>query len=364
MNTPLFSIIVPIYKVRQDYLETCIESIRNQSFQNIEIIMVDDGSPNNCGILCDDYAKKDSRIRVIHQINQGVSVARNVGIEAAKGEWIMFVDADDWVEEGCYDKIANYVADCDYDILMFRLVRAYNNKVVALNYDLIPNKIYDTVDVREKEYLYRLVMRPPRNNSSVTYYSVDKVFRRRFLIDNSLRYPMGLPKSEDKVFILLCCEKLRKLKFVNDIFYYYRINADSVCNRYSERADRDRVQLAQILMPMALRMDEEIGTLKQQEEYVVLSNDCKRFLFGIISDVLFLKFFHTDCPYETKEKIHQAKLFIKTEPFNRCIREIKYNELSIPAKLKKFLLGHGAVKAYCCVYNLFRLLQNKKVKNC
>lgn len=95
MNTPLFSIIIPIYKVRQDYLEICIESIRNQSFQNIEIIMVDDGSPDNCGVLCDDYAKKDSRIRVIHQINQGVSVARNAGIEAAKGEWIMFVDADD-----------------------------------------------------------------------------------------------------------------------------------------------------------------------------------------------------------------------------------------------------------------------------
>lgn len=139
---------------------------------------------------------------------------------------------------------------------------------------------------------------------------------------------------------------------------------DSVCNRYSEQADRDRVRLAQILMPVALRMDEEIGTLKQQEGYVVLSNDCRRFLFGIISDVFSLKFFHPDCPYEAKEKIHQAKLFIKTEPFNRCIREIKYNELSIPAKLKKFLLGHGAVKAYCCVYNLFRLLQNKKVKNC
>lgn len=363
MDTPLFSIIIPIYKIRQDYLETCIESIRNQSFQNIEIIMVDDGSPDNCGILCDDYAKKDKRVKVIHQINQGVSVARNAGIEAAKGEWIMFVDADDWVEEGCYDKIANYVAGCDCDILMFRLVRAYENKVVALNYDLIPNKIYNTVDVREKEGLYRLVMRPPQNNSSVTYYSVDKVFRRRFLIDNLLRYSIGLPKSEDKVFILLCCEKLRKLKFVNDIFYYYRINVDSICNRYSEHADRDRVQLAQILMPIAYRMDEEIGSLKQQEGYSVLSNDCRRFLFGIISDVLLLKFFHPDCPYKAKEKMRQANIFIKTEPFRSCIKEIKYNELSVPAKLKKFLLEYGAVRVYYRVYNLFRSLQNKKVKN-
>lgn len=364
MNTPLFSIIIPIYKVRQDYLEICIESIRNQSFQNIEIIMVDDGSPDNCGVLCDDYAKKDSRIRVIHQINQGVSVARNAGIEAAKGEWIMFVDADDWVEEGCYDKIANYVVGCDYDILMFRHFNVYENKQIVINCDLRSDIVYDTNNISDKESLYRIGMRPPKVGFGGVYFSWDKVFRRNFLVEKTLRYPIGLPKSEDKVFILHCFEKLRKLRFINGVFYYYRINVDSVCNRYSEQADRDRVRLAQILMPMALRMDEEIGTLKQQEGYVVLSNDCKRFLFGIISDVLSLKFFHPDCPYEVKERIHQANLFIRTEPFNRCIREIKYNELSLPAKLKKFLLEYGAVKTYYNVYNLFRLLQNKKVKNC
>jgi len=118
MDTPFFSIIIPVYKVRQDYLEMCVESIRNQSFCNLEVILVDDGSPDNCGAICDEYAKKDARIKVIHQRNQGVSAARNAGIEAAQGEWIMFVDADDWLDKRFIELLMKKMKQVDAELVV------------------------------------------------------------------------------------------------------------------------------------------------------------------------------------------------------------------------------------------------------
>lgn len=361
--TPFFSIIIPVYKVRQDYFEMCVESIRNQSFRDVEIILVDDGSPDNCGILCDEYSKMDGRIKVIHQKNQGVSAARNAGIDAAQGEWIMFVDADDWIADGSYEKLATYVCNSNYDILMFRLVKLYENQTVALTYPFEANRLYDTSIYEDKEVLYRLAMRPPKLGNSVVYYSVDKVIRREFLNTKKLRYPVGLPKSEDKVFVLQCFEKLRKLYFIDEAYYFYRINIDSVCNRYSDNADMDRLQLARMLLPIAHRMDTELGNLKGDRNYSVLTNDCKRFLFGIISDVFSLKFFHPDCPYSRSESKEMAKKFLKTEPFYSCIQDVKYNQLSVSAKVKKFLLQRGWGGTYNNIYKLMLRLSNRRAQN-
>lgn len=94
---PLISVIVPVYRV-DAYLERCVDSLLNQSMREIEIILIDDGSPGKCGTICDRYAAQDTRVRVIHQENAGLSAARNAGLDRAQGEWIMFVDSDDWVE--------------------------------------------------------------------------------------------------------------------------------------------------------------------------------------------------------------------------------------------------------------------------
>lgn len=95
---PVISMIVPVYKVPEQFLRKCIESCMSQTFQDMEILLVDDGSPDDCGSICDEYAGKDQRIRVIHKTNGGLCSARNAGFLAARGEWIMFVDGDDWIE--------------------------------------------------------------------------------------------------------------------------------------------------------------------------------------------------------------------------------------------------------------------------
>ena len=125
MNNPLISVIVPVYKA-EAYLEKSVKSIINQTYKNLEIILVDDGSPDRCGEMCDEFAKKDSRIRVIHKANGGQSSARNAALDIMAGDYVGFVDSDDWIEPNMYEHLYNLILknnaqisvcglQCDYD---------------------------------------------------------------------------------------------------------------------------------------------------------------------------------------------------------------------------------------------------------
>ena len=121
MTQPQISIIVPVYN-SEKYLGACIDSILSQSFRDIELILVDDGSRDSSSRICDDYAQKDGRVKVIHKANGGVSAARNDGLDIAKGEYITFIDSDDWVEREYLSTLSNYR---DYDIVFFSHLLIY-----------------------------------------------------------------------------------------------------------------------------------------------------------------------------------------------------------------------------------------------
>ena len=123
IQSPTISIIVPVYKVEK-YLQKCIDSILAQTFRDFELILVDDGSPDNCPALCDAAAQKDARIRVIHQKNGGLSAARNAGLDIARGEWIGFVDSDDAIEPEMYKTLYDIAVQENADVVVcnFRLV--------------------------------------------------------------------------------------------------------------------------------------------------------------------------------------------------------------------------------------------------
>ena len=124
MENYKISVIVPVYKV-ESYLEQCISSIIKQTYKNLEIILVNDGSPDNCGKLCDIYAKKDSRIKVIHKKNGGLSDARNVALDIATGDYIGFVDSDDWININMYEVLINEAKNEDADIVECKFYSAY-----------------------------------------------------------------------------------------------------------------------------------------------------------------------------------------------------------------------------------------------
>ena len=188
---PLISVVVPIYNV-EEYLDKCVESIVNQTYENLEIILVDDGSPDNSPKKCDDWAKKDKRIKVIHKENGGLSDARNAAIDIAKGEYITFIDSDDYVENDYVEFLYKNLIDNNADISMGKQYVRYPNKTINTGsenkyvvnaHDCFDKLLYsEDFDVSAWAKLYKLDLfknvRYPKGrvyeDSATTYKLIDK----------------------------------------------------------------------------------------------------------------------------------------------------------------------------------------------
>lgn len=218
----MISIIVPVYNVEK-YIHQCVDSIINQTYSNIEIILVDDGSPDNCGKICDEYAARDSRIKVIHKANGGLSDARNYGIDAASGEWLMFVDSDDWIEPDMAEKLY-YAVEKENTDLACANIFIYDNETAVdeprkwnySKYEVITN-------IRVFKELYGTT-----NSSSKFVSACFKLFKRN-VFDN-IRFPIGRYHEDAAVFHLVF-DKCSKIVCVPDCLYHYRIAEGSLTHR-------------------------------------------------------------------------------------------------------------------------------------
>ena len=148
----MLSVIVPVYNV-QKYLDQCVESVLKQTYTDFEVILVDDGSTDNSGKMCDDWAQKDDRIKVVHQKNQGLSGARNTGIDTSEGEYLVFVDSDDLIAENMFSTLMPMMTDENLDAVWCTFNRFYNDDVNQIN-----SVIKSGVDAWYKKYLYPNVL--------------------------------------------------------------------------------------------------------------------------------------------------------------------------------------------------------------
>lgn len=208
-NEPLISIIVPIYKV-EDYLDRCIQSILNQSYKNIEIILVDDGSPDRCGSICDAYALTDSRVKVIHKENGGVSDARNIGLKSAKGSLIGFVDSDDFINPKMYELLLLELqsSDCDISICSYE---SFFNQIPKFDpTDVITKKVV----LNRRQTLYGLF-----SINAINFIVLWNKLFKVYLFDD-LHFPKGKTR-EDESIIHQLFYKARKTVFINKTLYYY-----------------------------------------------------------------------------------------------------------------------------------------------
>lgn len=224
------SVIIPVYNVEK-YLSHCLESIINQTYQNLEIIIVNDGSPDNCHLIIADFAARDSRIKIINQENKGISVARNCGIEACTGELIMFVDSDDWVEAEIIEKLFNKIDD--YDLVICSYNRAYE---VTLN-----PRIFDIEgNFKAKEFQRRLIgltteelKDPSQLDSMVTVWG--KLYKAKFIKENQIEFvsTKEIGTCEDLIFNVQYLENCEIVFIINSPFYNYRkINNSSFTSDY------------------------------------------------------------------------------------------------------------------------------------
>lgn len=206
----MITIIIPIYN-SEKYLRTCIDSVLVQSHTNFEILLINDGSTDGSGRICDEYAQKDSRIKVFHKENGGVSSARNVGLDYAKGEWICFVDSDDTVKENYLSNLAANIADAD--LIISGLIKR-NSKKNIYTKEAFPEIICSSKDfnIYMQEY--------PLSNFG---YPFSKLFKREILIDQKIRFNENVHMFEDVIFLFTYIRFCSEIKFISETDYNYMI---------------------------------------------------------------------------------------------------------------------------------------------
>ena len=221
MNS-LISVIIPIYNVEK-YLDRCVDSIINQTYKNLEIILVDDGSPDNCPKMCDDYAKKDSRIRVVHKENGGLSDARNAGMEVATGEYVSFIDSDDYISLDFYETLFQTMIDNDSDIVECSVVKFYENEKFDEYSDDLKVTNYETVDA-----LDGLISENPFKQ-----HVWNKLYKSSVALD--IPYAVG-KLNEDEFWTYQVFGKAKKVTRINQtMYYYFQRNGSIMGNSYNIR---------------------------------------------------------------------------------------------------------------------------------
>lgn len=225
----LISIIVPIYCVEK-YLDKCIQSIVGQTYENLEIILVNDGSPDNCPQICECWAKKDSRIQVVHKINGGLSDARNVGMTVAKGKYIAFIDSDDYIEKDMYEKMYRALQLQDADMVICNIEKVTEFGEVIPTESPIINEVFSG-----KDCLYRIL-----KNNSWYYVTVwNKLYKKEVLDD--IEFPLGKINEDEFVIheILFKCTKIISLQ---DKLYKYVQREGSIMNASKKVKMMDAVE--------------------------------------------------------------------------------------------------------------------------
>lgn len=272
MRNSLISIIVPVYKVEK-YLKKCLDSIINQTYKNLEIIIVDDGSPDGCPNICDEYSKKDDRIKVIHQKNMGLSIARNNGIKLATGEYIGFVDSDDFIEPTMYEDLYNAIIknNAQMSICNFNVI---TNKDKYKRNDYPENKTYDKMEILKEILL----------DKNIQSYAWNKLYKKELF--DAIQYPAG-KKYEDIGTTFYLAEKCDKIQLIGKAEYNYINRNDSIVFNFDEQTILDYTE---IIMERYEYVNEKYHSLRKYNFFYLVKtlttayNDA--FIINDISDKL------------------------------------------------------------------------------
>lgn len=231
---PFFSVIVPCYNV-ENYLKVCVDSILQQSYRQFELILADDGSTDASRRICEFYAENDNRITVIHQENGGVSVARNAGLDRATGEWIVFIDPDDWIEPSTLEKLHAAISQTEADIYFFDYYQEYAGKRVDKH-------LLDKSGTIGTDFAKAIKFSPFNQfiiKGKIIEYETNvvwnKVYNADILKRSSLRFLPEARKGQDVIFNAEAFHLFKRFYYIHETLYHYRYLKSSITNRYNPK---------------------------------------------------------------------------------------------------------------------------------
>lgn len=345
---PEISIIVPIYNV-EDYLGRCLKSLLEQTFHNIEIITVNDGSTDTSLSILMEYAHKDGRIKIIDQPNEGVSAARNAGIKAANGNFIGFVDPDDWVDKEMYESLLSAATDNSADVVMCSYVREFGTHSKEKDFNVPERLVYVNDDVKLK-IMRRLVgpineeMRNPELlDSWGTVWS--KLYRADLLKDNEIRFTnlSTIGTNEDSLFNIQALYYVRRFIFLNKPFYHYwRSNNASVTSGYKPNLMEQWFNLYEIIE----------GFLKekklQEPFFIALNNRRCMNIMGLGLNTL-----SNNNHSSLSNKVKKLKTVINDERIKRSFQQLELSSFPVVWRAFYFCAKiRSAIGLYIMLYSL------------
>lgn len=319
MNDNLLSVIVPVYN-REVFLEQCLDSIINQSYSNLDIIIVDDGSSDLSREIIKSYAEKDKRVTYFFQSNKGVSAARNLGISKSKGQYITFVDSDDWIDSTMYEVMMKKINTIDSDSAICSYVREYLEKK---EYEILP---FEKKDVLESEDIYRdvvlnLISSENEAASPLMGSTCRCIFSKDIIIKNNILFNEKLSCCEDLLFCLTYFTLCKKVSVISEHFYHYRFNENSAIVKYDSE-----------LWDKHLMVHEEINKKFNKDNTEISKRISRRFILCSINSMI--NIFHKD----NKSNIIKKYLSIKKihKDIRRYIISSSYTIESTKYKILKF----------------------------
>lgn len=328
---PKISIIVPVYNVEL-YLERCLKSLIHQTFQDIEIIIVDDGSPDDSQKIYGAYARQDNRIKVIKKKNAGVSQARNTGIDAATGDLLMFVDSDDWMErDGCETLYKSYEKN-KADLI---IADVYEVKNVKRHLIHVFNKEFET---EGPDFIRRYQMAcigygynplPCRQWSVSGLGSPwNKLYKRNIIVENKLRFdPYVKGIYDDNLFVLNFLSCAKKISYIHKPVYNYRVVEQSITKSYKENT-----------LDISQRIFERIQTfISQQKNSFEFEKAFYNYVIRRLSAELNVYYFSVDNPKDRKKVMEEMKHMLHTEPYQSAIKNVEVERLMLPHKITCFI---------------------------
>ena len=313
---PEISVIVPIYNVEK-YLPQCIDSILAQTFINFEVILVDDGSADNCGEICDEYAEKDNRIIVIHKKNAGVSAARNIGIEAARGEYLMFVDSDDFLECEMLEIMYKATLDLNPDCVASGL-KYYFEKSGKIRINAFEDAFF-SMDSEFNKY-YKMLT---DNFFLAAIYS--KLYKKSIILNNNIRFDERYSILEDGMFVIDYLKRCKKCRCISKPLYFYRqFESFSLMKKYNRNAIE------------ALREYERKGEWLARG---LIGENVKAFTAGMMRffySSVYKLYFSSDL--SSKEKLNILKQYVNDDVCDKIFKRLGYNDINgLKNKINFFL---------------------------